>query len=101
MTVALRYVIKARAKREIERLAEWWAVNRTAAPGHVRLDVEGVLFVITQHPGLGHRVENARSNVVRRNLMSRTQHWLYFRVKKNVVEVLCIWSTSRGRDPKV
>ena len=73
--MALKYVVKARARREIERLAEWWSVNRTAAPGHVRLDVEGVLFVITQHPRLGHKVENGRSGEVRRYLMSRTQHW--------------------------
>ena len=68
--MALKYVVKARARREVERLAEWWSVNRTAAPGQVRLDVEGVLFVITQHPRLGHKVENGRSVEVRRYLMS-------------------------------
>ena len=99
--MALKYIIKARAKREIERLAEWWSVNRTAASGHVRLDVEGVLFVVTQHPRLGHKVENGRSVEVRRYLMSRTQHWLYFRVKHDVIEVLSVWSTSRGQEPKV
>lgn len=99
--MALEYVIKARAKREIERLAEWWSINRTAAPGAVRLDVEGVLFVVTQHPGLGNMVENGRRIQVRRYLMSRTQHWLYFRVKNNVVEVLSVWSTIRGKDPKL
>lgn len=97
----LPYVIKARARHEIERLAEWWAVNRTAAPGAVRLDLEAALFVVTQHPGLGNKVESGRSVQVRRYLMSRTQHWLYFRVKNNVVEVLSVWATSRGREAKV
>lgn len=99
--MALEYVIKARAKREIERLAEWWSINRTAAPGAVRMDVEGVLFVVTQHPGLGNKVANGRRIQVRRYLMSRTQHWLYFRVKNNVVEVLSVWSAIRGKDPKL
>jgi plasmid stabilization system protein ParE len=53
--VALSYVIKARAQREIERLAEWWAVNRPAAPGAVRLDLNDVLILLTQHPGMGTR----------------------------------------------
>ena len=99
--MALPFVIKARAVRELERLAQWWVENRTAAPGAVRLDLEGVLFVITRHPSLGQKVETGRPIQVRRYLMSRTQHWLYFRVKSSVVEVLSVWSTSRGNDPRV
>lgn len=99
--MALPYVIKARAVRELEHLAQWWAENRTAAPGAVRLDLEGVLFVITRHPGLGQKVETGRPVQVRRYLMSRTQHWLYFRVNDNVLEVLSVWSTSRESGPKV
>lgn len=99
--MALPYRIKARARREIERLAQWWASNRTDAPGAVRLDVEGVLFVITLQPGLGQKVESGRPLVVRRYLMSRTQHWLYFRVRDAVVEVLSVWSTSREQGPNV
>ncbi len=88
--------------RELEHLAQWWAENRTAAPGKVRLDLEGVLFVITRHPGLGHKVETGRPIQVRRYLMSRTQHGLYFRVKGNILEVLSVWLTSReGGGPKV
>lgn len=99
--MALPYVIKARAVRELERLAQWWAENRTAAPGAVRLDLEGALFLLTRHSGLGQEVVTGRTIQVRRYLMGRTQHWLYFRVKSNVLEVLSVWSTSRGSDPKV
>lgn len=101
MTVALPYVIKARARREISRLALWWAENRSAAAGAVRLDLEGVLFVLVRHPGLGQKVETGRPIQVRRYLMSRTQHWLYFRVKNNVLEVLSVWATGREREPKL
>jgi plasmid stabilization system protein ParE len=98
--VALRYVIKARAQREISRLAEWWAANRTAAPGAVRLDLESVLFVLTHHPGLGQEVETGRPVPIRRYLMSRTQHWLYFRVRGSLLEVLSVWATSRETGPR-
>lgn len=97
--MALRYVIKVRAQREIARAAEWWAENRLAAPGAVRADVESVLFLLVQHPGIGRKVESGRPIQVRRYLMSRTQHWLYYRVKDNVLEVLSVWSTRRESGP--
>jgi hypothetical protein len=99
--VALPFVIKARAARELDQLAQWWAEHRTEAPGAVRLDLESALFVVTTHPGLGQKLQTGRPVQVRRYLMSRTQHWLYFRVKGNVLEVLTVWSTSRGRNPQV
>ena len=99
--MAIRYVIKARARREVEQLAQWWAENRTAAPGAVRLDLEVDLFVLVRHPSLGRKVDASRSPQVRRYLMSRTQHWLYYRVKDSVLEVLPVWATSRETGPKV
>ena len=99
--MALRYVIKARARREFERAAEWWAENRPAAPGAVRSDVESVLFILVHHPSLGQKVETGRPVQVRRYLMSKTQHWLYFRVRGKVLEVLSVWATSRESAPRL
>jgi len=99
--VALRYVIKARARREIERAAKWWAENRLDAPGAVRIDVESILFILVHHPGLGHKVETGRPVQVRRYLMTKTQHWLYYRVKGSLLEVLSVWGTGRGSEPKL
>ena len=98
--MALRYVIKARAQREIERAAQWWAEKRLDAPGAARLDVESVLFILVHHPGFGHEVETGRPIQVRRYLMSKTQHWLYYRVKGRLLEVVGVWSTGRGSEPK-
>ena len=99
--MALRYVIKARARREIERAAAWWSENRPSAPGAIRMDVESVLFIVVRHPGLGQKVETGRPDQVRRYLMGKSQYWLYFRVRGDVLEVLSIWATSRGVGPKL
>lgn len=99
--MALRYVIKARARREIERAAAWWAENRPAAPGAVRLDLESVLFVLVRHPGVGQKVDTGHPVQVRRYLMSKTQHWLYFRVRADILEVLSVWAASREHGPKL
>ncbi|MFT3817904.1 MAG: hypothetical protein QM750_09800 [Rubrivivax sp.] len=50
---------------------------------------------------LGQKVETGRPIQVRRYLMSITDYWLYFRVKKGVVEVLSVWGTHRGSGPKL
>jgi plasmid stabilization system protein ParE len=99
--VALRYVIKARARREIERAARWWSENRLDAPGAVRIDLESALFVLIHHPGLGRKVDTGRPIQVRRYLMSGTQYWLYYRIKGNLLEVLSVWGAGRGFGPKL
>ena len=57
--------------------------------------------MLVRHPGLGQKVDTGRPVQVRRYLMARTRHWLYFRVKNDVLEVLAVWSTSREHGPKV
>jgi len=99
--VALAYRIKARAKREIEKTAEWWAENRPAAPGAVRKDVEDALKILVEQSDLGTKVETGRSPQVRRFLLDRTSHFLYYRVRRSALEVLSVWHTNREHGPKV
>ena len=99
--MALRYVIKARAQREITRAAAWWADNRPAAPGAVRIDITNALSVLVHQPGLGERVETGRPIQVRRYLMNKTQRWVYYRVKSGVLEVLSVWGAERESGPKL
>lgn len=99
--MALTYLIKARAKREIEKAAEWWAENRLAAPGAVRKDLEDALNILVEQPGVGTKVETGRSPQVRRFLLNRISYHLYYRVRRSELEVLSMWHTSRGRGPSV
>ena len=99
--MALVYRIKARAKREIEKAAKWWAENRLAAPGAVRKDVEDSLKILVEQPGIGTKVETGRSPQVRRFLLVRTSYFLYYRVRRSELEVLSVWHTSREHGPKV
>ena len=58
MTLPIR--ITKRAAREIERAAQWWAVNRTAAPGAVRLDLKATFDILRLQPSVGTKVQEAR-----------------------------------------
>lgn len=99
MTLQIR--VTRRAAREIERVAQWWSVNRTAAPGAVRTDLKATFDVLREQPGIGVRVEDARFPETRRIHLDRIQYWVYYRVRGGQLEVLSVWHSSRGSTPLV
>jgi plasmid stabilization system protein ParE len=101
MIVALELHITKRAARELNRIAEWWAVNRPAAPGAVREDLQAALALLVEQPGLGAPVLQASSRGVQRFHMDRIRYWVYYRVRGSRLEVLSVWHSSRGSAPAV
>jgi plasmid stabilization system protein ParE len=93
--------IKPRAQREIERAAAWWAENRPAAPGAIRKDVEAALALLVEEPGIGTRIETARSDAVRRLYLARVRYFIYYRVRGKFLEVVAFWHSSRGAGQSV
>ena len=93
--------VSRRAAREVERIIQWWAVNRPAAPGAVRQDLQAALNLVLVQPDIGVRVNAASSPDVRRLHLDRIRYWVYYRVRRNHLEVLSVWHSSRGRDPSV
>ena len=92
--------ISSRASRHIRQLEEWWRRNRTAAPNAVREELQRVLGVITITPLLGTDVNLPN---VRRIHITRIWQFLYYRVRTNPdrIEVLALWSDSRGEGPPI
>jgi plasmid stabilization system protein ParE len=99
--LALRVRIKPRAQGEIERAAEWWAENRPAAVGAIRKDIEAALALLVEEPGIGTRVETARSDAVRRLYLTRVRYFLCYRVRGNFLEVVAFWHASREAGPSL
>ena len=99
--MALIVRIKPRAQREIERAAEWWAENRPAALGAVRKDVEAALALLVEEPGMGTKVETARSDTVRRLYLTRIRYFVYYRVRGKFLEVVAFWHSSRETGPSL
>lgn len=99
--MALIVRIKPRAEREIERAAEWWFENRPAALGAIRKDVEAALALLVEEPGIGTKIETARSDIVRRLYLTRVRYFLYYRVRGNFLEVVAFWHSSRETSPSL
>jgi len=99
--LALAVRIKPRAQREIERAAEWWAENRPAALGAVRKDVEAALALLVEEPGIGTKIDTARSDTVRRLYLTRIHYFVYYRVRAGFLEVVAFWHSSREAGPSL
>jgi plasmid stabilization system protein ParE len=97
----LELFVSRRAAREIERVVQWWEVNRPAASGAVRQDLQAALNLLLLHPDIGARVHRASSTDVRRLHLDRIHYWVYYRVRQNRLEVLSVWHSSRDSAPAV
>lgn len=97
----LELFVSRRAAREIEPVVQWWAVNRPSAPGAVRQDLQAALNLLLVQPGIGVRVNQASSQDVQRLHLDRIRYWVYYRVRRNRLEVLPVWQSNRGSSPAV
>jgi plasmid stabilization system protein ParE len=96
-----RFRVAPRAGRQIRAAAQWWLKNRTAAPGLFGDELESAYALIEELPLAGEPVPHSRIAGLRRVLLGRTQYHLYYVVSEDddVIKVLSLWHTSRGKRP--
>ena len=100
MSQRLSIEVAHRAAAQIEEAATWWESNRPAAPGAIYEELERVLALLSDQPGVGARARNVKLAGVRRVHLSRIHYHLYYRVTTKAVEVLAFWHAARGSGPK-
>ena len=78
-------------------------VNRPKAPGAFAEELQRAFQLIASQPGVGARALNFKLADVRRIHLARVHYYLYYRVTESpaAIEVLALWHTSRGSDPKI
>jgi plasmid stabilization system protein ParE len=99
--MALRVKVSARAALQVRRAAQWWAENRPATPGAVRMDIGDALALLAEQPGIGAVYEGARTSGVRRLLVGRIRYFIYYRATSDTLDVLAVWHVSRGKQPSL
>lgn len=65
------------------------------------MDVEAALALLVEEPGIGTKVETARSEVVRRLYLPRVGYFVYYRVRGTFLEVVAFWHSRRGVGPSL
>ena len=93
--------VTKRAQAQIDRAAAWWDDNRPLAPEAFEEDLSEAFSLLSVEPGIGVPVTNARTPDVKRLHLARIHYFVYYRVRGEEIQVLRIWHTSRGTDPKL
>ena len=93
--------VTKRAQAQIDQAAKWWDDNRLLARRAFDDDLSEAFSLLNTQPGIGTPVTNARTAGVKRLHLARIHYFLYYRVRDEEVQVLRIWHTSRGSDPKL
>lgn len=103
MTTLYRIDVGFRARRQVTELTAWWRKHRTAAPNAVREELQRVFRLVLQQPNIGPPALDVDLPDVRRIHLSRISHYLYYRVleSEGIIEVLAVWSDSRGGSPPI
>ena len=101
--ILFRIDVGATARRQADELNRWWRANRSAARNAVRAELTRVFRLILNHPHIGPLATDVDLPEVRRIHLSRIGHYLYYRVLENdgIIEVLAVWSDSRGEGPPI
>jgi plasmid stabilization system protein ParE len=97
--VALQILISKRAAVQIQRRAQWWAINRPAAPGAVAADFGEAAKLLAEQPGIGSKYEGSRTPGVRRLYLGRIEYFIYYRADAAALRVLAFWGASRKKQP--
>jgi plasmid stabilization system protein ParE len=101
LILALLVKVKPRARREVLAAAQWWRLNRPAAPGAVAADLKDALELLAEFPGIGTKVEDAKDPETRRWWLERVRYHIYYRPRGRHLEVVAFWGGERERGPSV
>jgi plasmid stabilization system protein ParE len=77
----------------------WWQKNRTSAPQLFVEELSAAFEALRSVPLTGKLVRIPRLHDVRRVVLRTTRYHIYYRVERDTVTVLAIWSAVRGRGP--
>ena len=91
------------AAQQIRDEAYWWRRNRTKAPNLFREELRRAFALVAEYPEAGMITDDVDLAGVRRLVLVRTQHYVYYRVHSVAkrIEVLAVWSTRFGAPPSI
>ncbi len=97
----LRLRVVPRAEREIRQASDWWRRHRSSVAERFGEELARGFELITTQPEIAPRSRDAEMTDVRRLHLFRIRHYLYYRIREDLVEVLALWHTSRGHAPRL
>lgn len=101
--MSVRVVLSPRALAQAEAAARWWVANREKAPRLFADELASAFVALATAPDLGVPFTAVRRANVRRYLLWRTDHHVYYvHVEETrTVRVLAIVGARRRRPPRL
>ncbi|MEI7892430.1 MAG: type II toxin-antitoxin system RelE/ParE family toxin [Myxococcales bacterium] len=93
--------VSKRARRQIEKIHTWWVEHRPAARALFLDELAAADRLLRVTPELGLVYCEQKTGTVRRLLLPKTHHHLYYRYRADLEEVtiLCVWGAPKGHTP--
>jgi plasmid stabilization system protein ParE len=98
----VKFEVSRRARRQIEALNAWWVEHRSAARSLFLDELERVERLLRDNPEIGAVYAAHKHGAIRHVLLSRTDHRLYYRYRRehDEIVVMMVWGPSRARGPR-
>ena len=89
------------AEAQLREIVEWWSANRPAAPDLVTDELERCVTLLEGTPDAGVCFRRTPVPGVRRLVMKKTRHFVYYvhDATRAVVYIIAVWGTPKGEDP--
>jgi plasmid stabilization system protein ParE len=89
------------AARQAERIQIWWTSKRPKAPGLFRREIAVAIRQLARAPHSAPSYEPGDAPAMRRLLLPRTRHHLYFVINEasRTIRIHAVWHASRGSGP--
>jgi plasmid stabilization system protein ParE len=91
------------ARRQADRIDRWWRDNRSSARDLFARELAEARDLLAATPDAGTPYVERQGVLVRRLLLPRTQHHVYYEVNRveDMVMIVAVWGAPRGRGPKL
>jgi plasmid stabilization system protein ParE len=93
-----RVEVALEAREQFDEIVRW-RVENSLATDALRREVKEALALLSHRPDAGYAAPRIAG--VRRILLRKTQHLLYYRVDRaaGIVRIVAIWHSARGSEP--
>ena len=94
-------VVVDEADAQLREVVEWWVANRQAAPTLVIDEFERCVTLLESSPDIGTGFHRTTVPGVRRIVMKKTKHFVYYvhDDMNAVVYVIAVWGAPKEGDP--
>lgn len=94
-------VVVDEAEEQLREIVDWWMVNRRAAATLAADEFERCVILLEGSPDIGTGFHRTTVPGVRRLVMKKTKHFVYYvhDAANEIVYIIAVWGAPKEGDP--